>query len=491
MRIVALDTSTPITSCALLEDGSRALGKGSCGRRPATCCVGAALGDLEGVQGVAVGLGPGSFTGLRIGLAAAKALSYARRLPLAGCSSLRALAEGEAGLACAATEARRNELFTQLFRDGALEGDVRVVLAADLALGEARLVRGTPKASVIARLCLPALREKPYDAAACFALAPRLPPRLRETGRIGAGFARDGWSANARNIGLTLAGFGGIQAGMTGFKVAIAGETGAVGREMIKVLEERDFPVAELVPLASERSEGPDADLPRPRPRDHGQAAHAGLLRGRADRPLLARRLRQPRVRAARRPGRLWWWIDNSSAFRMEADLPAGGAGGEPGRRRAGLGGRWRIIANPNCSTIQLVVVMKPLHDAAGLKTVIVSTYQSVSGAGQKGIDELEQQSRAVFNLAEISADKLPPSHRLQPDPRDRQGDSGNGYTEEEMKMVNESRKILGLPADGLRHLRAGAGLLLPSRRRPTSSSRSPSRANAAREILEEGARQA
>jgi aspartate-semialdehyde dehydrogenase len=107
--------------------------------------------------------------------------------------------------------------------------------------------------------------------------------------------------------------------------------------------------------------------------------------------------------------------------------------------------GSRRIIANPNCSTIQLVMVMKPLHDEAGLEKVIVSTYQSVSGAGQKGIDELETQSRALFALSEIQPGKFP--HRIAFNLLPEIGKaSANGYTEEEMKMVNESRKILGLP---------------------------------------------
>ena len=170
MRVLALDTSTPVTSCALVEDGAVLWEKEL--REKAGDVLPAALGDLQGVEGVAVGLGPGSFTGLRVGLAAAKALSYARKLPIAGASSLRALAEGEPGLVCAATEARRGELFVQLWQDGTPQGNVRIVRAAELDLGGARLVRGTPRASLIARLCLPELRAKPYDAAACFALAP-------------------------------------------------------------------------------------------------------------------------------------------------------------------------------------------------------------------------------------------------------------------------------------------------------------------------------
>jgi tRNA threonylcarbamoyladenosine biosynthesis protein TsaB len=170
VRVVALDTSTPVTSCALVEDEKILWEKLL--HEKAGDVLPSALGDLDGIQGVAVGLGPGSFTGLRVGLACAKALSYARRLPIAGIGSLQALAAPEPGLVCAATDARRNELFTQFFRGGVAQGEVRVVMAADLQLEGARLIRGTPRAAVIARLCLPALREKPYDQAACFALAP-------------------------------------------------------------------------------------------------------------------------------------------------------------------------------------------------------------------------------------------------------------------------------------------------------------------------------
>src|SRR5207237_5230149 len=100
--------------------------------------------------------------------------------------------------------------------------------------------------------------------------------------------------------------------------------------------------------------------------------------------------------------------IANSSAFRMEHDCPLVVPEVNPKDVELAIkpGGR-RIIANPNCSTIQLVVAMKPLHDAAGLEKVIVSTYQSVSGAGQKGIDELEAQARALFNMGEITAQKF------------------------------------------------------------------------------------
>jgi tRNA threonylcarbamoyladenosine biosynthesis protein TsaB len=170
VRVVALDTSTTVTSCALVEDENVLWEKELLEK--AGDVLPAALGDLSAVDAVAVGLGPGSFTGLRVGLAAAKALSYARKLPIAGVSSLLALAHGQEGLVCAATDARKGELFAQFFRDGIPQGEVRVVFGDALELGEARLVHATPKASVIARLCLPELRGARYEAEKCFALAP-------------------------------------------------------------------------------------------------------------------------------------------------------------------------------------------------------------------------------------------------------------------------------------------------------------------------------
>ena len=230
---------------------------------------------------------------------------------------------------------------------------------------------------------------------------------------------------------------------MRKYRVAIAGATGAVGREMMKVLEERDFPVAELVPLASERSEGHELEfmggqvvVHRLKPDSFSGVDIALFSPG-------ASVSREFAPHAARAGAVV---IDNSSAFRMDLDCPLVVPEVNPRDVELAVkpGGR-RIIANPNCSTIQLVVAMKPLHDAAGLKKVIVATYQSVSGAGQKGIDELERQARALFNLAEPKTEKFP--HRIAFNLLPEIGkDSGNGYTDEEMKMVNESRKILGLP---------------------------------------------
>jgi tRNA threonylcarbamoyladenosine biosynthesis protein TsaB len=173
VRILALDTSTPVTSCALLEDDRIVRETRIDPPAKAGDVLPAALGDLSGIDAVAVGLGPGSFTGLRVGLAAAKAIAWARRLPLAGASSLRAIALDEPGMVYAATEARKGELFVQPFRDGAPDGPVQVIFAADLRLPpEARLVRAPPRAANVAKLCMASLRGASYDAAACFSLAP-------------------------------------------------------------------------------------------------------------------------------------------------------------------------------------------------------------------------------------------------------------------------------------------------------------------------------
>jgi tRNA threonylcarbamoyl adenosine modification protein YeaZ len=173
VRILALDTSTPSTSCALLEDDRILREQQIDPPAKAGDVLPAALGDLDGISAVAVGLGPGSFTGLRVGLAAAKAIAYARRIPIAGASSLAAIALDQPDLVYAATEARRGELFVQRFRDGVADGAVQVVLAAELSLPHgARLLRGPPSAAAVARLCLARLRGASYDAQACFALAP-------------------------------------------------------------------------------------------------------------------------------------------------------------------------------------------------------------------------------------------------------------------------------------------------------------------------------
>ena len=173
MRVLALDTATPTTSCALLEDDRIVREQFIGPPAKAGDVLPGALGDLAGIEAVAVGLGPGSFTGLRVGLAAAKAIAYARRVPIAGASSLHAIAAGERGLVLAATEARRGELFVQPFLDGVPRGPVEVVAAAQVRIpAGARLVQKPPSAAAVGRICLSRLRGASYDASVCFALAP-------------------------------------------------------------------------------------------------------------------------------------------------------------------------------------------------------------------------------------------------------------------------------------------------------------------------------
>ena len=170
--ILALDSSTSILSVALVQDG-KVLAEATHPSKAGDALPGAllALGPIDQVKGICVGLGPGSFTGLRVGLASAKALAYARRWPIAGASSLAALAHGVPGLVCATIEGRRGELFIALYQDGIPTSPERIVKAAELssASGGARVLAGTPPASAIARL---ARLPPAFDAEACFALAP-------------------------------------------------------------------------------------------------------------------------------------------------------------------------------------------------------------------------------------------------------------------------------------------------------------------------------
>ncbi len=224
------------------------------------------------------------------------------------------------------------------------------------------------------------------------------------------------------------------------YTVAVVGATGAVGTEMIEVLESRQFPVGRLVPLASERSVGKSVnfrgdDVPI---ETLTNAAFAGvdvaLFSAGAD-------ISQEYGPIAAAAGALV--VDNSSAFRMDPDIPlvVPEVNADACRHWAQRG----IIANPNCSTIQLCVVLKPLHDAAGLRRVVISTYQSTSGAGQAAMDEMVAQIRDLFAGNEPTAKVIPHPIAFNCVPQiDRFME--NGYTKEEWKMIEESRKILGLP---------------------------------------------
>jgi aspartate-semialdehyde dehydrogenase len=222
-----------------------------------------------------------------------------------------------------------------------------------------------------------------------------------------------------------------------GFKVAVVGATGNVGREMLNILDERTFPADEVVALASRRSMGVEVSF--------------------GNKTLKVKALEQYDfsdvdiclMSAGSTVSKEWSHkiaaqgavvIDNSSCWRYDADVPLVvpevNADAVADFRKRG------IIANPNCSTAQLVVALKPLHDKARIKRVVVSTYQSVSGAGKEAMDELFTQTKAVFTVGEIQSRKFPKRIAFNVIP---QIDvfMEDGYTREEWKMMAETKKIL------------------------------------------------
>ena len=222
-----------------------------------------------------------------------------------------------------------------------------------------------------------------------------------------------------------------------GFKIAVAGATGNVGREMLNILEERGFPADEVVALASRRSQGTEVSY--------------------GDKTLKVKTLDQYDfsdtdicvMSAGGEVSKQWSpkigqqgcvVIDNSSAFRYDQDVPLI----VPEVNPDAIAGftKKNIIANPNCSTAQLVVALKPLHDFATIKRIVVATYQSVSGAGKEGMDELFTQTRAVFVADPVEAKKFTKRIAFNVIPHiDVFLDDGS--TKEEWKMVAETKKIL------------------------------------------------
>lgn len=233
---------------------------------------------------------------------------------------------------------------------------------------------------------------------------------------------------------------------MSGYRVAVVGATGAVGREMLAVLEERAFPVSKLKALASARSEGAEVEF-------QGETISVEKLTPESFRDVdfalfsAGGSVSTEYGPIAAEAGAIV--IDNSSAFRMHDKVPLVVPEVNSDALRQALTVRERkgmIIANPNCSTIQLVCALNPLHQAAGLKRVVVSTYQSVSGAGQKGLSELSEQVTALFSQQQIEAKHFPHQIAFNCIPQIDLFED-NGYTKEEMKVIRESRKILGQPA--------------------------------------------
>jgi aspartate-semialdehyde dehydrogenase len=222
------------------------------------------------------------------------------------------------------------------------------------------------------------------------------------------------------------------------YKVAVVGATGAVGRQMVACLEERKFPVAELLPLASERSIGKTVSFQnretpvRVLSADSFDGVEIALFSAGAG-------ISKEYGPVAARAGAVV--VDNSSAWRMDPEVPL--VVPEVNPQDIGLYPQRGIIANPNCSTIQMVVALKPLHDAAGIKRVVVSTYQAVSGTGQKAVEELSEQVRALLSLQDAKNKVYP--HRIAFNVLPHiDVFLENGYTKEEMKMVDETKKIMG-----------------------------------------------
>ncbi|MBV5303431.1 MAG: aspartate-semialdehyde dehydrogenase [Chlorobium sp.] len=219
-------------------------------------------------------------------------------------------------------------------------------------------------------------------------------------------------------------------------RVAVLGATGLVGRTMIKVLEERNFPVTDFVPLASARSAGQSVAFNGKEYIIREPSAEA--FRG-VDIALFSAGATASKewARVAAAEGAIV--IDNSSAFRMDTDVPLVVPEVNPGDIFKADGTPESIIANPNCSTIQMVVVLKPLYDHFGIKRVVVSTYQSVTGKGKAGRDALESElagdeQEQFTHFHQIAFNAVPQIDAF----------TENGYTKEEMKMVNETKKIMG-----------------------------------------------
>ena len=223
-----------------------------------------------------------------------------------------------------------------------------------------------------------------------------------------------------------------------GYSVAVLGATGLVGETLIRILEERNFPVSRFIPLASERSVGRSVrfrgeDFPV---QDVAKFDFTGVQVGLFSAGAGVSAVHAPRAGAA---GCVV--IDNTSRFRYEADIPLVVPEVNP-QAIAGYPPR-NIIANPNCSTIQMVVALKPIHDAARITRITVATYQSVSGAGRRMVETLRRQAgqslageavQAEGAARPIAFNVIPHIDEFQP----------NGYTKEEMKMVWETHKILG-----------------------------------------------
>jgi aspartate-semialdehyde dehydrogenase len=217
-------------------------------------------------------------------------------------------------------------------------------------------------------------------------------------------------------------------------RIAVVGATGMVGRIMLQVLEERNIPCTELIPVASERSAGSKV---RFKGKDYTVIGMKQAVSLRPDVALFSAGGSTSLEWAPKFAEVGTYVIDNSSAWRMDPNIPLV----VPEVNPDALTRESRIIANPNCSTIQLVVALWPLHKAFGIERMVVSTYQSVTGTGKKAMDTLNREQAGEKDTDSPYAHTIHRNVIPQCDVF-----LENGYTKEEMKVVNESRKIMGLP---------------------------------------------
>ena len=217
--------------------------------------------------------------------------------------------------------------------------------------------------------------------------------------------------------------------------VGVAGATGAVGREMLRILEERDFPATQIRPLASSRSAGTklpyqDGEIVVEELSENSfEDMHLALFSAGGD-------TSKEFAPIAAKDGCVV--VDNSSAWRMDPEVPLV----VPEVNPEDLHAHNNIIANPNCSTIQMVAALKPLHDKGTITRIVVSTYQAVSGSGQKAVEELQNQVRSLFNMQDVECNVYP--YQIAFNCLPQIGDfQDNDYSAEEMKMVNETKKIM------------------------------------------------
>lgn len=223
-----------------------------------------------------------------------------------------------------------------------------------------------------------------------------------------------------------------------GLHVAVVGATGAVGQQMLKTLADRDFEMDTLTLLSSKRSAGTKVTF---RGQEYTvQEATPESFEG-VNIALFSAGGNVSKALAPEAVKRGAIVVDNTSAFRMDENTPLV----VPEVNEKDLHDHQGIIANPNCSTIQMVAALEPLRQAYGMKKVIVSTYQAVSGAGHEAIDELYSQSQAILNKEDVKPEVMPYQIAFNAIPQiDKFQD--NGYTFEEMKMINETKKIMHLP---------------------------------------------